>query len=82
MTGFVKTYMPPEYLSQIVKNSSVEEFAGKLDKKRKKMFRKSLTEAKGLKPVYNKVRNRATIKLAPPSPPLSFIKIGEFWYIR
>lgn len=82
LVGFINTYMPPEALERIKKNSTIEKFAKGLSAKRKEMFHKSLTEAKGIAPVYNKARDRATIKLKAPAQPLSFIKVGDYWYIR
>jgi len=82
LVGFINTYMPPEALDRIKKNSTIEKFAKGLSAKRKEMFRSSLTEAKGIAPVYNKARDRATIKLKAPAQPLSFIKVGDYWYIR
>ncbi len=82
MQAFVRTYMPPEFLQRIQKNSTIEKFTKSISKERKGIFRKSLTEAQNLKPSYNKARNRATIKLKAPSRPLSFIKVNDYWYIR
>ncbi len=80
---FVKTYMPPKFLKKILDRYTLDKFIEILKEKDKiKNLYVSLTAAKNIKPVYNKMRNRATIKLKPPARAISFIKVKRFWYIR
>ncbi|VAW73107.1 hypothetical protein MNBD_GAMMA12-517 [hydrothermal vent metagenome] len=81
--AFIKTYMPPKFLKKILTSYTLDKFLEMLKEKGKiKNIYTSLTAAKNVKPVYNKMRNRATIKLKAPAQAISFIKVKRYWYIR
>ena len=82
MTDFIKNYMPPQILEQILKKMPIKELAKSLTEKRMAHLKSVLAEAKGLTPEYNKNKDLATYKLKEPKKPLVFFKLEGYWYLK